>query len=42
MTQLMRALGVDEMGGASYLGLMPHTTFGEIDQLVAALEQLTA
>ncbi|MDT4907265.1 MAG: hypothetical protein QOD31_624 [Pseudonocardiales bacterium] len=42
MTQLMRALGVDEMGGASYLGLMPHTTFSEIDQLVTALEQLAA
>jgi cysteine desulfurase family protein (TIGR01976 family) len=42
MTQLMRALGVDEMGGATYLGVMPHTTFGEIDQLVEAVEKLTA
>ncbi|MDQ2748300.1 MAG: aminotransferase class V-fold PLP-dependent enzyme [Actinomycetota bacterium] len=41
MTQLMSALGVDEMGGASYLGLMPHTTFGEVDQLVDALAQLS-
>ncbi|MEP7022085.1 MAG: aminotransferase class V-fold PLP-dependent enzyme [Pseudonocardiales bacterium] len=42
MTQLMRALGVDEMGGASYLGLMPHTTFGEVDRFVASLAELTA
>ena len=41
MTQLMTALGVEEMGGAAYVGLMPHTTPGEVDQLLDALATLT-
>jgi cysteine desulfurase family protein (TIGR01976 family) len=42
MTQLMTALGADEMGGAAYIGLMPHTTFSEVDELVDAVATLTA
>jgi cysteine desulfurase family protein (TIGR01976 family) len=41
MTQLMTALGVDEMGGAAYVGLMPHTAPGEIDELLDALATLS-
>jgi cysteine desulfurase family protein (TIGR01976 family) len=40
MTQLMTALGADEMGGAAYVGLMPHTTAGEVEQLLDALSTL--
>jgi selenocysteine lyase/cysteine desulfurase len=41
MTQLMTTLGADEMGGAAYVGLMPHTTFGEVEHLLNALTSLT-
>lgn len=37
---LMAAFGVDELGGAVYLGLAPHTTAGEIEQLLDALESI--
>jgi cysteine desulfurase family protein (TIGR01976 family) len=40
MGQLMSALGVDETGGAVYAGLMPHTTAGEVEQLLDALSSL--
>ncbi|MFN2518414.1 MAG: aminotransferase class V-fold PLP-dependent enzyme [Jatrophihabitantaceae bacterium] len=40
MTQLMSALGTDETGGAAYLGLMPHNTPAEVDQLIDALAVL--
>jgi cysteine desulfurase family protein (TIGR01976 family) len=40
MGQLMSAIGVDEMGGVSYAGLMPHTTAGEVEQLLDALSSL--
>jgi hypothetical protein len=36
----MAALGADELGGATYVGLMPHTTANEVDQLVDALGDL--
>jgi cysteine desulfurase family protein (TIGR01976 family) len=39
-SQLMSALGVDELGGAVQIGIMPHTTHGEVDQLVDALTEL--
>ncbi len=42
MGQLMSAIGVDETGGAAYAGLMPHTTAGEIEQLLDALSSLTS
>ena len=37
MTELMTTMGVDELGGASFVGLMPHTTAQEVDQLLEAL-----
>lgn len=40
MTQLLTALGAEELGGAVYVGMMPHTTFGELDQLLDALGSL--
>jgi cysteine desulfurase family protein (TIGR01976 family) len=40
LSQLTRTLGVDELGGVVQVGLMPHTTKGEIDQLIAGLEAL--
>jgi selenocysteine lyase/cysteine desulfurase len=40
MSELMAALGVDELGGAVHVGLMPHTTHGEVDQLAIALDDL--
>lgn len=40
MTQLMGALGADEMGGAAYVGLMPHSTAAEVEQLLDALSTL--
>jgi cysteine desulfurase family protein (TIGR01976 family) len=40
MGQLMSALGVDETGGAAYAGLMPHSTAGEVEQLLDALSSL--
>jgi selenocysteine lyase/cysteine desulfurase len=40
VTQLMAALGADELGGAAFAGFMPHTTFTEVDRLIAALADL--
>ncbi len=40
MTELMTALGADELGGTVHVGLMPHTTISEIDQLVRAVKEL--
>ncbi|PZS17253.1 MAG: cysteine desulfurase-like protein [Pseudonocardiales bacterium] len=40
MTQLMTALGADEMGGAAYVGLMPHSTLSEVEQLVDSVADL--
>jgi selenocysteine lyase/cysteine desulfurase len=40
LSELMTAFGADELGGAVYVGLMPHTTAGEIDQLVDGLREL--
>jgi cysteine desulfurase family protein (TIGR01976 family) len=40
ITELMTAIGTDEMGGASFIGLMPHTTVAELDLLINALEAL--
>jgi selenocysteine lyase/cysteine desulfurase len=40
MTELLRAFGADEFGGASFLGVMPHTAPSEIDQLLDAVRDL--
>ncbi len=40
LTELMRTLGVDELGGAVQVGLMPHSTKYEVDQLVAGVAAL--
>jgi cysteine desulfurase family protein (TIGR01976 family) len=40
MTQLMSAFGADEMGGAAFVGLMPHSTAAEGEQLLDALANL--
>jgi selenocysteine lyase/cysteine desulfurase len=40
VTQLMAAFGADELGGAAFAGFMPHTTFTEVDRLIAALAHL--
>ena len=40
MSELMTALGVDELGGAVHVGLMPYTTHVEVDQLAIALDDL--
>jgi cysteine desulfurase family protein (TIGR01976 family) len=40
MSQLMNVLGVDELGGAVHVGLMPHSTRPEIDRLIRALGDL--
>jgi cysteine desulfurase family protein (TIGR01976 family) len=37
MSRFMRSLGADELGGTVHAGLMPHTTWAEIEQLAAAL-----
>ncbi|MCU1655516.1 MAG: csd, partial [Pseudonocardiales bacterium] len=42
VTELMAAVGADELGGASFIGLMPHTAAKEIDQLLAVLDELTS
>ena len=39
-SQLMAALGVDELGGAVLMGAMPHTSRVEIDRAIAAIAQL--
>lgn len=40
LTQLMTAFGADEIGGAAFAGFMPHTTVGEVDQLLTGLAEL--
>jgi cysteine desulfurase family protein (TIGR01976 family) len=40
LTQLMTAFGADELGGATFVGFMPHTTVTEVDQLLAGLGAL--
>lgn len=40
LTQLLTAFGADEIGGAAFAGFMPHTTLGEVDQLLAGLAEL--
>ena len=40
MSRFMSTLGADELGGTVHAGLMPHTTWAETDQLVAALDDL--
>lgn len=39
-SELMTAFGTDELGGAVYVGLMPHTVPSEVDQLLDALRTL--
>jgi cysteine desulfurase family protein (TIGR01976 family) len=39
-SQLMRAMGADELGGPVRIGIMPHTIRAEVDQLAAALGKL--
>lgn len=41
MSELLRAFGADELGGAVFVGLMPHTAMAELDQLLDALGKLT-
>lgn len=40
MSELLRVFGADELGGAVFVGVMPHTTAGEIDQFLTALTPL--
>lgn len=40
MTELVSSFGLDELGGAVYLGLMPYTAHHEIDQFFEALDEL--
>jgi cysteine desulfurase family protein (TIGR01976 family) len=40
MSELLRAFGADELGGAVFVGLMPHTAASEIRQLLDALRAL--
>ncbi len=40
--ELLAAYGADECGGATYVGVMPHTATKEVDLLLGALELLTA
>jgi cysteine desulfurase family protein (TIGR01976 family) len=40
MSELMHALGTDEMGGIAHVGVMPHTTADELDQLVQGISEL--
>jgi hypothetical protein len=40
VTELMAAFGADDLGGAAFAGFMPHTTFTEVDRLIAALAHL--
>jgi selenocysteine lyase/cysteine desulfurase len=42
VSELLRAFGADELGGAVFVGLMPHTAAGEVDQLLEALRAFTA
>lgn len=40
LSELMTAFGADELGGAVYVGLMPHTSPIELDQLLDGLAEL--
>lgn len=40
MTELLRAFGADELGGAAFVGVMPHTAPSEIDQFLDAVREL--
>jgi cysteine desulfurase family protein (TIGR01976 family) len=40
MGHFMTALGADELGGTVHVGLMPHTTRSEVEQLAHALNEL--
>ncbi len=40
IAELLRAVGADEIGGACFVGLMPHTSAAEVGQLLEALRQL--
>ena len=40
MGHFMTALGADELGGTVHVGLMPHTTRSEVEQLARALNEL--
>ena len=40
LTELLTAFGADEIGGATYVGIMPHTTRAELDILLNALDGL--
>jgi selenocysteine lyase/cysteine desulfurase len=40
MGHFMTALGADELGGTVHVGLMPHTTRAEVEQLTLALNEL--
>ncbi len=40
-SELMAAVGADELGGTVQIGIMPYTTRVELDQLVEALTQLS-
>lgn len=40
LTELLRTFGADELGGVAFLGVMPHTTRGEIAQFVDAVREL--
>jgi cysteine desulfurase family protein (TIGR01976 family) len=39
-SELLAAFGADELGGAVFAGLMPHTTASEVDQLLDGLAAL--
>jgi cysteine desulfurase family protein (TIGR01976 family) len=41
-SELLTAFGADELGGAVFAGLMPHTTPSEVDQLLDGLAALAA
>jgi selenocysteine lyase/cysteine desulfurase len=40
VTELLRTFGADELGGAAFLGIMPHTAPGEIAQFLDAVREL--
>jgi len=42
MSELLRVFGADELGGAVFVGVMPHTTASEIDQFLTALTPLAS
>ncbi|GAB2473526.1 cysteine desulfurase-like protein [Jatrophihabitans fulvus] len=39
--EVLRAFGADELGGAAFLGLMPHTSGAEVQQFLDAMRALT-